>query len=176
MLRTLCLIALSFAVIPAHADIYNFTFSGVESAPCLYGYCDRTGFSFDYDLTTPTSYDEYGTYYVDGVEELSIAGDGFGINFDTTDTGGLFGLSDGYGVDAGGTIATGPASHPMILPGTYTGGDAYVFGTDLFIDTDAVLTITDISSVPEPSSWVLLASGALGLVSAGVRRGKAQIL
>ena len=94
--------------------------------------------------------------------------------FNLSDMGGGFALFTGGGVildGAGFQIYTGPAgsqeSAPTFLPGTYALNDgtlsitAGANGTDLFTFTEGAAPV---SGVPEPSSLLLIGTGALALI------------
>ena len=56
MVRALSLAALCLSATLAHADVYDFTFTGANSAQCYASDDCETGvFGVEYDLTTPTS-------------------------------------------------------------------------------------------------------------------------
>ena len=76
---------------------------------------------------------------------------------------------DGFGVESVLPITAGSNGDPTYLTGTFAAG-GYYFNGSLALDSDNSLVVTDITTTPEPSSFLLLGTGLLGVAGVVRRR------
>lgn len=169
MLRKIALVApLLLAAPAARADVYNFKLSGYVSSSCgsEVDICPPSPvFDFDYDLSGgPTFFGPSSADFVIGNEDLTLFANGFALNEDVS--GGLGETGTPYGgyylIDNVYPIASGPWSNPTLNTGVFLDSVTNIYNTNLWVDSDTTLTITDVSAVPEPSTFLLALSGMTG--------------
>ena len=133
-----------FASPAAHAStIDNFTLTNNSDGSVL---------TFQLAEAPTTVIDDYGGFELDDVA-TSVGPCDF-LFFDASNGGGL--TADGSGLPYGPQLFSGTDANPMFLLGTFQLSDSPDLSTD-----DYTLSISQVAATPEPSSLLLLGTGAL---------------
>lgn len=133
-------------------------------------------FTLDSAPSNVTTFDDGNAFYVAGVPNTSVDNPSFGVLafFNSTSLGG-FGaapnlIDDYYFSYTSSQLFSGPISSPTFLIGTYALFD-YVSSEEI-----GSLVISDVSAVPEPSTWAMLLIGFVGIGFLMVRQKRGDFL
>ncbi len=161
-----CLLLASCALAPsAHADVYQFTFSSTLNP-------SQGDFSFQLPSSPVPAYVDPQAGYLDTAVVPITAGGTTFLSF-TQWTSSGFSFDSGDYALTGATLFTGPLSGPTFTLGSYGMMESYEASPRQDAGT---LVISDITAAtPEPSSWLLLATGLTGIGAVFARRRVAGI-